>query len=117
MLPAQHQIGLFHLLCLFTFKEEEELHCPEPCFPQHSLWLAAGIGMVVSPTPLSGGPPEGRELCPCHAMGVISVQLSSLLPFAQQTTRILILLYQYTFLLSSLVIVLPFKVSFIVRKV
>lgn len=40
----------------------------------------------------------------------MSAQLSSLLPFAHQTTHILILFHQYTFLLSSLVIVLPFKV-------
>lgn len=33
MLPAQHQIGLFHLLCLFTFKEEENYTAPSPAFP------------------------------------------------------------------------------------
>ena len=88
-----------------------------PAFPQPPM-ARCGSQMVVPPPALSPGHPKARRHRPCRAVGVTEAWLSfSFLPFAHQTTRILILPHQNNFLLSSLVMVRPFKASCVVRKV
>lgn len=120
MLEILHSIRLFFstFSVSLPLKKQRSYTALSPAFPQHYSWLAVGHRMVVPPPPLSPGHPKAGEHPPCHAVGAMGAWLSfSLLPFAHQTTRILVPPHQNTFLLSSFVIALPFKVSSIVRKV